>query len=260
MKIKAIKAFNDNYIWALINESNKTVTLVDPGDAEVCLKFLADNQLSLVSLLITHHHWDHTEGIPVLSQHCAKLGHALTVYGPNTPKIPTVTHPVTQDDIVELSHLDVSLQVLSLPGHTLDHIGYLTDDLLFCGDTLFSAGCGRLFDGTLKQMHQSLNKLKQLPGTTKVYCTHEYTLANLNFALSVEPNNRAMVDYYNQVVTLRQQNKSTIPTNIAQELKINPFLRCGENEIKQSAQEYVGQQLLTELEVFTAIRLWKDNF
>lgn len=260
MRIEPIKAFNDNYIWALINDTSKTVTFVDPGDEKVCLAFMAENGLILDSILITHHHWDHIDGVPFLKEHCLQNGLNLTIYGPETPKIPTVTTPVKQDDEVELSHLGVTLKVMSLPGHTFDHIGYYTDTFLLCGDTLFSAGCGRIFDGSAQLLFESLNKLKQLPKTTIVYCTHEYTLANVNFALTVEPNNMALVDYYNQVLTMRQKNIATVPTNLKREIAINPFLRCAQETIKHSAQEYAGQQLLSEYEVFKTIRQWKDNF
>jgi hydroxyacylglutathione hydrolase len=266
IKITAIPAFTDNYIWALQSNSNNTIALVDPGDAEVCLNYIQQHQLTLNSILITHHHPDHVGGIKKLKDYCQQHAWPLTVYGPKHESIPHCDVSLVEDEVVELSELNASFTVIDLPGHTLGHIAYLSDDALFCGDTLFSGGCGRIFEGTAEQMHHSLNKLAALSERTQIYCAHEYTQANLDFALTVEPMNMELVHYYNQVKKLRAENKSTIPSSIAVEKKINPFLRCHIDEVQQSAREYTNtaqsnaEDTKITLTTFAAIRTWKNNF
>ena len=260
--VTAIHAFSDNYIWAIGNNTNKNIVLVDPGDATVCINYIEANQLKLIAILITHHHQDHIGGIKELVTHYQSL--SIKVYGPEHESIPLCTHQLAEGDVISLDDILLSLSVLDLPGHTSGHIAYVSSNmnnpLLFCGDTLFSGGCGRLFEGTAQQMLKSLTKLKCLPDHTKVYCAHEYTLSNLKFALAVEPNNDNLLNYYQQVKQLRAQNKPTIPTTIGLEKNINPFLRTENIEVKQSAEKYSQQTLTSSVLVFAAIRQYKDNF
>lgn len=258
--IVGIKAFSDNYIWAISSKSSNYLTLVDPGDAQVCIEYLERNNLILSSILVTHHHADHIGGIERLYEYCQEKNWLLEIYSPKNENIPHSTHKLKQDDNIHLASLDLSFKVIDLPGHTLGHIAYHNENILFCGDTLFSAGCGRIFEGSPEQMLQSLTKLKNLPERTLVYCTHEYTLANLTFALTVDPSNPELVHYYNQVQQLRAVNKSTLPSSILREKQINPFLRSFDMNIQQSVSEYANKSISSELDTFTALRSWKDNF
>lgn len=260
LQVNAIKAFTDNYIWAIFIPGFSKVVLVDPGDAKVCIRFIEDNNLQLEAILITHHHPDHVGGVTELQQYSIDKGWPIDIFGPKHKNIPCVTSFVNEADLIEIPSLSLQLTVLTLPGHTLEHVAYYGNNKLFCGDTLFSAGCGRLFEGTPAQMLNSLHKLTALPENTEVYCTHEYTLANVNFALTVEPSNLALIHYYNDVVELRNKNQITLPTTIKHELAVNPFLRCNEPEVQQSANEHSQIAKLDELSVFTTIRAWKDNF
>jgi hydroxyacylglutathione hydrolase len=258
--ITEIKAFTDNYIWAISSTSSNHLALVDPGDASVCIDYIEEHQLILSAILITHHHADHIGGIEKLYQYCLDKGWSIEIYAPKNEKIPYVTQKLEQGDIVELPEFNLSFSIIDLPGHTLGHIAYYADDILFCGDTLFSGGCGRIFEGTPQQMYSSLSKLKNLPERTRVYCTHEYTQANLTFALTVDPSNCELVHYYNQVIQLRTEEKITLPSSILREKQINPFLRCFDKNIQESVSEYSQQSISSELATFTALRRWKDNF
>ncbi|GLX76752.1 hydroxyacylglutathione hydrolase [Thalassotalea insulae] len=260
VNISPIKAFSDNYIWAITKSESHHLALIDPGDAKVCIDHIEQQQLVLSHILITHHHPDHTGGISELVRYCHNKQWPIEVLAPKSNVIPDVTRQLKEKDKIELTDFDVTLTVIELPGHTLDHIGYYNNELLFCGDTLFSGGCGRLFEGSPEQMHTSLNKLKQLPEQTAVYCTHEYTLANLEFALAVEPKNPKLVHYYHQVAELRRQDKVSLPSSIALEKQINPFLRADQTSIKESAQQYLAHALHDEVAVFATIRKWKDSF
>lgn len=273
VNITAIKAFSDNYIWAITNTStniNATKTaLVDPGDAATCIDFLEKSQTTLSAILITHHHPDHTGGIKELVDYCQQKQWPLTIYGPAHEKIPYCDIKLKQNDIVNLPDIAINLSVIDLPGHTAGHIAYFVNDcfvddtiepLLFCGDTLFSGGCGRLFEGTAQQMLKSLTKLANLPENTKVYCAHEYTQANLKFALAVEPKNEALLNYSQKVNALRIQGKATIPTSIKVEKLINPFLRSHEQAVQASAIAFDSNTQADSLDTFTTIRRWKDQF
>jgi len=258
--ISAIQAFNDNYIWAINATKTNKVVFVDPGDADVCLQYLKKHQLELCAILITHHHNDHTGGIKALIDNNQKNHLPLTVYGPKSDGIKYLDYKLKEQDAVYLEEIDLQLSVLDLPGHTHGHIAYVSDEFLFCGDTLFSGGCGRLFEGTAQEMHHSLQKLAALPDSTKVFCAHEYTLANLTFALTVEPNNQQLIDYQDKVQQMRNKSKATIPTTIGTEKAINPFLRCHTCQVIQSAQANSNQTLTLEHETFAALRAWKDKF
>ncbi len=260
MKVSLIKAFSDNYIWAISSDLGNKMALVDPGDAKVCIEFIEQQQLQLSTILITHHHPDHIGGIKQLLSYCQDRQWPVTVYGPENENIPHCDVALNESHRVNLPDLGLEFEVIDLPGHTLGHIAYLSEDNLFCGDTLFSGGCGRLFEGTPEQMLNSLEKLSALSERTHVYCAHEYTQANLNFALTVEPSNAELVHYYNQVLQKREQKIATIPSSIMLEKKINPFLRCATSSIMTSASEFSGDKVTDKLQAFTIIRGWKDNF
>ncbi|KGJ87611.1 hydroxyacylglutathione hydrolase [Colwellia psychrerythraea] len=258
--VTAIKAFNDNYIWAISSENNTNIALVDPGDAFVCIDYMQTNNLILSAILITHHHSDHVGGIAKLLEYAKEKAWSVTVYGPATENIAQLDITLQENDKVSIPELNCQFDVLDLPGHTKGHIAYYDDNKVFCGDTLFSGGCGRLFEGTAQQMHHSLTKLANLATDTLIYCAHEYTQANLAFALAVEPNNIDLHNYAEQVKVKRQHSHATIPSNIALELQINPFLRCHKHSIKLAAQAYSNQNQRNDSDVFAAIRTWKDNF
>ncbi|KXF81222.1 hydroxyacylglutathione hydrolase [Enterovibrio coralii] len=251
LSVSSIPAFNDNYIWLLKNDDNHCV-VVDPGDASPVIQTLSEQGLTLDGILLTHHHNDHIGGVGEL---LARFP-ALFIYGPNTARFPQVTHPVADNDTFTL--YGENFTVFQVPGHTLDHIAYYAEGMLFCGDTLFSGGCGRLFEGTPEQMHTSLTKLASLPEDTKVYCAHEYTQSNINFAIAVEPNNDALVSYAYDVKALRAENQSTLPSSIALEKAINPFLRAHIDSVKNAVTERA--QGVSDVETFAALRRWKDDF
>jgi hydroxyacylglutathione hydrolase len=258
--VSAITAFSDNYIWCIQSKNNQTAVLVDPGDADVCIDYIKKHNLRLTDILITHRHPDHVGGVSQLRNFCQQQNWPLTVYGPTLEATEHCNVKLKDGDSVCLNDLNIDFIVIDVPGHTLGHIAFLGDDNLFCGDTLFSAGCGRVFDGTYEQLHHSLNKLTNLPEKTRIYCAHEYTLANLDFALAVDPNNNELINFYNQVRERREQNRSTIPSSIAVEKKINPFLRCFDQAIQASANQYSNTQVTSELATFTTLRQWKNSF
>ncbi|MCW8108292.1 hydroxyacylglutathione hydrolase [Alteromonas ponticola] len=254
VSVTPIPAFTDNYIWCLHNSNDAVV--VDPGDAEPVLAFLKQNNLKLAAILITHHHHDHTGGITRLTS----TRPAIPVIGPRGSHIRGITKSVTQGDVVRLPIIKCDFTVMEIPGHTLDHIAFYGHGAIFCGDTLFAAGCGRLFEGSPEQMAHSLSKLKRLPGHTKVYCAHEYTVANIQFAKKVEPNNQALHDYEMWANQQREQNKATLPSDIATQKAVNPFLRCEQEEVRSSAQAKSEHTLHDEVAVFATLRTWKDKF
>ena len=263
LQVWPIPAFDDNYIWCIHDGSS--ALLVDPGDAKPSLEYLKANSLTLKGILITHHHADHTGGILNLLQ---SLGEDIPVYGPVGDNIPGRTVVVMQDDKFEIPSPRISFKVLEVPGHTLSHIAYFANmqanvvqPMLFCGDTLFASGCGRLFEGTPTQMTESLGKFAALPKNTLVYCTHEYTLSNIRFALAVEPNNLNLISWAQQAKSLREQNLPTLPTTIGQELQVNPFMRSDQAEVIEMAKEVSEHASLpTPAHVLAVIRAWKDRF
>jgi hydroxyacylglutathione hydrolase len=255
LTIQAIPAFQDNYIWIIQVDGSQHVLIVDPGEAEPVLEAIKQQNLIPVGILITHHHHDHIGGIVQLLEH-----YDIPVYGPKIATIPSVTHPLTANDTLIIDPAFPAVTVLDIPGHTAAHIAFLFDNCLFCGDTLFGAGCGRLLGGTAEQLFHSLQKIAQLPTNTKVYCAHEYTQTNLHFAEVVEPENSDIQQRIHNTNTLRQQGKPSLPSTLALELATNPFLRCGQPNVIHAAELIAGKQFLTALEVFTELRLWKDCF
>jgi hydroxyacylglutathione hydrolase len=253
MKIVPLKAFKDNYIWTLRNSTHAAV--VDPGEAQPVLEYLAAESLKLAAILATHHHPDHVGGIAEI----LRL-HPCPVYGPKNEPIPTLTHPVSEGDFVRIPELGAEFSVLDIPGHTRAHIAYYGSESLFCGDTLFACGCGRVFEGTPEQMFASLAKLLALPDRTRVYCGHEYTLANMQFAKTVEPANAALAAREKRDQALRDRGLPTLPSTLADEKATNPFLRCLEPAVIESANKYLGSRIGDPVSVFSAIRKWKNEF
>ncbi len=256
LKVTPIAAFNDNYIWVIQNPGSALVAVVDPGDAQAVQAYLNEKKLVLAAILVTHHHPDHTGGIKQLVEQ-----HAIPVYGPANSPCQDITHPLHDGDHCLI--LNTAFDIKHVPGHTLDHISYYNpteQGSLFCGDTLFLAGCGRLFEGTPTQMLHAMKYFAQLPDDTKVYCTHEYSLANLAFATAVEPDNQSIVDLTEACQRTRLANKPTLPSSIGQEKLINPFMRTHHTSLVSAAEHRAGRALSSEDEVFAQIRLWKDEF
>lgn len=255
LSISPIPAFDDNYIWLL--ENNNQAVVVDPGDSEPVKQVLSAKGLNLQAIIITHHHADHTGGVNTL---CESFD--VPVYGPQNSKFKGVTHPLIDGEQITL--LSQSFTVKAVPGHTLDHICFFLEDsknpAIFCGDSLFLAGCGRVFEGTMEQMFAAMEYFNQLPSNTKVYCTHEYSLANLAFASAVEPTNAAIQQEVVNCQAKRANDQPTLPSSIETERLINPFLRYDEPSVKESAEQFSGRTLPNQLEIFSALRGWKDNF
>lgn len=251
-----LRAFNDNYIWTLRDASHAIV--VDPGDAQPVLHYLAAEKLELAAIITTHHHKDHIGGVKELIERFA--GRDIPVYGPHDPRVPEATQRLREGESITLPHFGITLTVLEVPGHTSSHIAYHGDGMLFCGDTLFAAGCGRLFEGTPAQMHDSLSKFMRLPDATRAYCAHEYTLANIRFARAAEPANNALVEWDARARAQREVDLPTVPSTIGLERATNPFVRCSEADIIASASRRAGKPLTDPVSVLAAIRDWKNNF
>jgi hydroxyacylglutathione hydrolase len=255
LKVSHVRAFEDNYIWLIHSpqDANRVVA-VDPGDALPVEQALA-NGLQLAGILITHRHADHVGGVAALAR-----DRRIPVFGPATEKMPVAVRTLQEGDTAAFEDLGLKFQVLDVPGHTAGHIAYVGHGALFSGDTLFSAGCGRLFEGTPEQMTRSLAKLASLPEDTKVYCGHEYTVNNLIFALAVEPDNQHSVEYLKECRERRTRDEATVPSTMRRERNVNPFLRCDRQTVKQAAEAKTGRRLQNQVEVFAAIREWKDGF
>lgn len=256
MKLIPLPAFQDNYLWLL--HDGQRALVVDPGDAAPVQAFLAAHGLRLEAILVTHHHGDHTGGVDALRE-----ATGARVWGPAREAIPQPFTPLSEGDRIEA--LGLAFDVLDVPGHTAGHIAYYCADwqgapLLFCGDTLFSGGCGRLFEGTPAQMFDSLAKLAALPAATRVCCTHEYTLSNLKFATAVEPGNAQLIHYRQQCEQKRSHGEPTLPSSIALEKQVNPFLRTRESEVAQAAHRHDGADPADPVAVFAALRQWKNEF
>ncbi|MBP5997339.1 MAG: hydroxyacylglutathione hydrolase [Azonexus sp.] len=249
-EILLIPAFKDNYIWLLVRDGRAAV--VDPGDAAPVMARLEALQLRLETILITHHHADHQGGVAELVERWHPR-----VFGPAEESITGCTDPLSGGETIDI--LGERVAVLPVGGHTLGHIAYYVPGMLFCGDTLFGAGCGRLFEGTPAQMSASLGRLAALPDDTLVYCAHEYTEANLRFALAVEPGNAALRARGERVAALRAAGRSSVPSTLGEEKATNPFLRCSEPAVIEAALAHAAVDT-SQVAIFAAIRGWRNNF
>ena len=256
LEIHAVPAFQDNYLWVVAK--GRRAAVVDPGDSAPIEAFLAANGLELTAILATHHHGDHVGGLVALAAHWR-----CPVFGPAHERIEGIGQRLVEGDRITVPGLDIELDVLGVPGHTSGHIAYVDakeQAFVFCGDTMFACGCGRLFEGTPEQMSRSLGKLARLPERTRVYCAHEYTLSNIRFAEVVEPGNARLAERKAREAAKRARGEPTVPSTIGEERATNPFIRCAEPEVVASAERHAGRKLGGEVEVFAEIREWKNNF
>ncbi|SDK86921.1 hydroxyacylglutathione hydrolase [Franzmannia pantelleriensis] len=254
LSVTPIPALSDNYIWLMRQDDSSSIAVVDPGDATPVIELIEREGLTLDTVLITHHHHDHTGGLDELKQR-----YRPHVYGPHNPSIAGIDTPLADGD--QCSVLGRRFEVIATPGHTLDHISYFAAGipaLLLCGDTLFFGGCGRLFEGTPEQMHDSLTRLAELPDDTLVFAAHEYTLANLRFAKAADPGNSRLDAVIAQCQALRDQDRPTLPSHLGTEREINPFLRSGDAALQASAADHGATD--SALATFATLRAWKDNF
>ncbi|MFO6424888.1 hydroxyacylglutathione hydrolase [Motilimonas sp. KMU-193] len=267
IQVLPIPAFNDNYIWLIKNEQ-RTAILVDPGDGQAAYHFLKQHDLTLTAILLTHYHRDHGGGLEYLQQ---QYQQPLAIYGPKwqaTPvgkRAPQKRCPEAFTEVAAGARLEINqlvFRVNAVPGHTLEHINYVLEDdtqHVFCGDSLFSAGCGRVFEGTMSEMYHSVSSYLDFPDNTLLYPAHEYTFSNLAFAHQVEPDNLAITDAIKQVAKLRQQGLPSLPVTLSHEKKVNPFLRCDQPTVLQAVQLHCAEAITTPEMVFSALRKWKDE-
>ncbi len=253
LNVIPIPALQDNYIWLI--HDGRAVVAVDPGQAAPILAWLTERGMSLAAILVTHYHADHVGGVAALAER-----HGCPVFGPATESIPALTHPLGDGDEVILDKPSLRLRVLGVPGHTRGHLAYFGHGHLFCGDTLFSCGCGRLFEGTAEQLHGSLTKLAALPDDTLICCAHEYTLANIAFAREIDPDNPALDTWSSQALALRRSGQPTLPVGLGQEKAVNPFLRCHLRAIQDAVERETGTPAPLPVQVFTLLRKMKDHF
>ncbi len=256
LSVRGVRAFADNYVWLI--DSPRTpgrVLAVDPGDAQPVIMELTRSGDQLAGILLTHHHDDHIGGAEELMRRFD-----VPVFAPDDERIRFAAHKAQDGEVVEFPELGLAFKTLLIPGHTLSHIALWGHGAVFCGDTLFSAGCGRMFEGTAEQMDRSLNRLKALPADTQVFCGHEYTENNLRFARTVEPDNQALASYQTKVQSLRARNEPTVPSQLSLEIALNPFLRCAEPSVKRAAETHARHALSSEAQVLGTLRAWKDNF
>jgi len=253
LQIWPVPVFSDNYVWILENAETNRVTVVDPGDGQPVIAALDERGLEVGAVLLTHHHQDHVGGLAEIIRR-----YHPAVYGSGDDSVSGIDHPVGDGDTV--STADFDLEVVALPGHTINHLGYIGLEIAFVGDTLFAGGCGRVFEGTPIQMHDSLSRLAALVPETKAYCAHEYTVSNLRFAQAVEPGSEILARRLEASETARAADQPTVPSTIAYELETNPFLRCSEPAVVAAAEVQAGQTLQPGAEVFAVLRAWKDGW
>lgn len=255
LEVNAIPALSDNYIWIVSTGDSRRVAIVDPGEAAPVADYLSEHGLEVAAYLITHHHADHVGGLKSL-----RADHPAPVYGPagEAERIGAIDHRLSGGDRFSLDFLGASFEVIDVPGHTLGHIAYATDNVLLAGDALFRAGCGRVFEGTHDQMQTSLARLRELPDTTRIYGGHEYTQKNLAFAKTVEPDNPSIAAAIDDVDTLREQGRPSLPGTLAEEKQINPFLRWDDEHVRAAASRRAGRELTDPGEIFGVLRDWKD--
>ncbi|MDX7992674.1 hydroxyacylglutathione hydrolase [Xenorhabdus littoralis] len=251
MELIRIPVLSDNYIWLLCDESKHCV-IIDPAESQPVIDILAANQIIPVAILLTHHHYDHVGGVAGL----LKKYPDLPVYGPEETQTKGATHIVHENDVINVR--DFSFKVIALPGHTLGHIAFYQAPHLFCGDTLFSGGCGRLFEGTAEQMFASIEKISSLPDDTLICCAHEYTASNMAFAKAVLPDNQTILDYYHKIIQLRANNQATVPTTLQIEKKINVFLNCHDIDLQKNIG--IKPNSIPLSSVFQQLRAYKDRF
>lgn len=257
LSVVPVSAFTDNYIWVI--HDGKQAAVVDPGEARPALEFLAREKLKLSAVLLTHHHPDHIGGLAELLAQ-APYAAPVSVFAPHDERIAQVTHRVRESERATVPGLGLTLEVLEVPAHTRTHIAFHGGGMLFCGDTLFACGCGRLFEGTPAQMHAALSRLAALPGDTRVYCGHEYTLANITFARAAEPDNPDLPALEARCKALRANHQPTLPSTIAQERAMNPFVRVTASGVVAAASRQAGRPLSDPVAVLGALREWKNNF
>ncbi len=256
LQVSFARAFRDNYIWLIHAPSEpRRVVAVDPGDAAPVHEALEQRGLELAAIFATHHHHDHVGGISEL-----RSRYQVAVFGPRAEQVPDCDHALGQDDVADLPRLGLNFQVLDIPGHTAGHIAFYGHGAVFCGDTLFSAGCGRLFEGTPAQMVASLAKLMDLPDDTAVFCGHEYTLDNLRFALHADPANQDARSYQQACTSMLAERGCTLPSSISLEKRVNPFLRCDTPGIREAVSRHTSQPASDTIDVFAGLRAWKDGF
>ena len=253
LSIKPIKALSDNYIWLVT--TNEGSIVIDPGESKQIIDLVKSNEIDLEGILITHHHYDHTNGIEEILKY-----KKVEVYGPKN-NVNSITKRVKQNDVFNL--IGLKFEVIETPGHTLDHIAFYCfkdgKSILFCGDTLFSGGCGRVFEGTYSQMYESLKKLSKLPEDTQIFCGHEYTSSNLQFACAVEPNNQFIREYNQEIIEKTKNGEPSLPSSLKIEHMINPFIRCNEENLIDNINKKFGE-VSSEIEIFSTLRKWKDDF
>ncbi len=253
LSIKPIKALSDNYIWLVT--TNEGSIVIDPGESKQIIDLVKSNEIDLEGILITHHHYDHTNGIEEILKY-----KKVEVFGPKN-NLNSITKRVKQNDDFNL--VGLKFEVIETPGHTLDHIAFYCfkdgKSILFCGDTLFSGGCGRVFEGTYSQMYESLKKLSKLPEDTQIFCGHEYTSSNLQFACAVEPNNQFIREYNEEIIEKTKNGEPSLPSSLKIEHMINPFIRCNEENLIDNINKKFGE-VSSEIEIFSTLRKWKDNF
>lgn len=255
INIVPLPALKDNYIWAIHDDQSPSLWIVDPGEADPVIEYIQKTGFKLEGILVTHHHWDHTNGLEQLQ----KTYPMTPIYGASPEQVPQITRPLKEGDFIPIPDWDKRIETFAIPGHTLDHTAYLLGNALFCGDTLFAGGCGRIFEGTPEMMLNSLNKIKGLPDNTLVYCGHEYTLANLIFALKADPHNKVLQQRFEDTQTLLQTQTCTLPSLLSDERATNPFLRSDSPDIQTRVSEQMKHTCHTALDCFAALREWKNN-